>query len=225
MILEDLERLRDIDQDRAKAWGTYIPERKITEYTIGIHQDNADGIFHRLAGALSCKRLEILSAQIHTFSDGLALDRFCVEDRDFVDEPPESRLNEVSRTLVHAIETQTAPVFTTTWSSATTGQDEWQVQPTRIRVDNMTSAAYTVIDIFTHDRPGLLYAISRALYETGASVGYAKIGTYIDQVVDVFYVTDRQRRKILDEEYIDRIKERLNDAIESVGKKSDRVEN
>lgn len=218
MILEDLEKIRDIELDRVKSWGAYIPERNVTEYTIGIHEDNAEGIFHRLAGALRRNRLQILSAQIHTFSEGLALDRFCVEDEDFSGEPTASRLEEVSRELVKAIESPTdeAPVFSQTWRSAATSQDGWHVQPTRISIDNMTSPDYTIIDVFTHDRPGLLYAITRALYELETSVGYAKIGTYIDQVVDVFYVTDLVGNRILGDNDIETIKHRLLAAIESV---------
>jgi hypothetical protein len=41
----------------------------------------------------------------------------------------------------------------------------------------------------------LLYAITRELFELGLSVARAKIGTFLDQVVDVFYVTDQQNGK------------------------------
>ncbi|HXT61088.1 MAG TPA: hypothetical protein VN699_20785, partial [Pirellulales bacterium] len=56
---------------------------------------------------------------------------------------------------------------------------------------------------------GLLYAIGRSLFGSGLSVAVAKIGTYLDQVVDVFYVTDREGRKILDEARLAEIRERL----------------
>jgi len=42
----------------------------------------------------------------------------------------------------------------------------------------------------------LLYKITKALYDLELEVHMAKIGTYIDQVVDVFYLTDRDNRKI-----------------------------
>ncbi len=71
---------------------------------------------------------------------------------------------------------------------------------TRVIADNSTSDAYTILDIFAHDRTGLLYAITRTLFELGLSVARAKIGTYLDQVVDVFYVTDQNNRKIEDEQ-------------------------
>ena len=62
--------------------------------------------------------------------------------------------------------------------------------PLRVVVDNESSDRYTVIDVFAHDRPGLLYAITRALYELNLSVALSKIATHFDQVLDVFFGTD-----------------------------------
>ena len=61
---------------------------------------------------------------------------------------------------------------------------------------------------------GLLYVITRALFEVQVSVSIAKIGTYVDQVVDVFYVTDRAGQKITNERRIEEIKVKLLDAID-----------
>jgi [protein-PII] uridylyltransferase len=63
---------------------------------------------------------------------------------------------------------------------------------------------------------GLLFTIARTLFELGLSVSVAKIGTYLDQVVDVFYVTDQQGRKILDEQRLQEISSRLLGAIDLV---------
>jgi [protein-PII] uridylyltransferase len=81
-------------------------------------------------------------------------------------------------------------------------------------VDNSTSRRYTILDIFAHDRIGLLYTITRTLYELGISVNVAKIGTYLDQVVDVFYVTDEQGHKLEDQERLRAIRNRVMQAID-----------
>ena len=86
-----------------------------------------------------------------------------------------------------------------------------------MNIDNSTSGRFTIIDIFTHDRAGLLYAITRTLFELGLSVGRAKIGTFLDQVVDVFYVTDQQDRKIKDERRLEEIRRRLLEVVEQEG--------
>jgi [protein-PII] uridylyltransferase len=85
-----------------------------------------------------------------------------------------------------------------------------------VLVDNSTSRRNTIFDVFAADRMGLLYTIARALFESGLSVSVAKIGTYLDQVVDVFYVTDAAGRKIVDEERLREIQGRLMTAIEEL---------
>jgi [protein-PII] uridylyltransferase len=72
------------------------------------------------------------------------------------------------------------------------------------------------VDVFTHDRRGLLYRIAQTLFELKLSVALAKIGTYLDQVVDVFYVTDQTGAKIEDEQRLQEINQRLLAAIENL---------
>ena len=62
--------------------------------------------------------------------------------------------------------------------------------PTRVEIDNEVSEDYTVIDIYTHDKVGLLYRITSTLTDLGLYIGVSKISTKVDQVADVFYVKD-----------------------------------
>ena len=216
-ILEDLRRMRELEPNSAVAWGKYLPDRQVTEYTIGVRRPSSLGIFHQLAGALTSNRVNILSAQIHTFADDLILDRFLVIDQDFAGEPPESRLRGVSRAMMDAIDPVVAsvPVFSRIWKeSSARSEVQLEVLPTRVSIDNSSSIDYTILDVFTHDRDGLLYEITRALYELRASVGYAKIGTYLDQVVDVFYLTEEDGEKITDQTRLAEIRDRVSEAIE-----------
>ena len=98
-----MERLRPLSRHDAAAWGRYLPDRRAVEYTIGTYEDITPGIFHRLTGVLTSQRLEILSAEIHTLADGLVLDRFYVQDRDFAGEPPPSRVQEVCGKLTDSL--------------------------------------------------------------------------------------------------------------------------
>ena len=56
-------------------------------------------------------------------------------------------------------------------------------QPTTVEIDNEVSEDYTVIDVFTRDRVGILFAIANALYHLGLSIHLAKITTNVDQVL------------------------------------------
>ena len=62
--------------------------------------------------------------------------------------------------------------------------------PTHITFDNEGSEIYTIIEVDTRDRPGLLYDLTRTLANNNIYIASAVIATYGAQVVDSFYVKD-----------------------------------
>jgi [protein-PII] uridylyltransferase len=72
--------------------------------------------------------------------------------------------------------------------------------PTEVTVDNTVSPHYTVIDVTAPDRMGFLFTVTYALFQLGLVIHLAKITTNVDQVLDVFYVTDSRGAKIADPE-------------------------
>ena len=70
--------------------------------------------------------------------------------------------------------------------------------PTEVTVDNRTSEQFTVIDVFTQDRVGLLFAITHTLFRLGLRIHLARISTNADQALDVFYVSDRNGGQKID---------------------------
>jgi [protein-PII] uridylyltransferase len=215
-IAADLKQLHSLRPGEVLARGRFLTESQLVEYTVTTFEDVAPGVFHKLTGALSAKGLQILSADINTLARGLVLDRFFVLDGDYANQPPQERLENVSHALEQALVEGVNPSFRRVWRSGRQTSATIAPLPTEVRTDNDTSEKFTILDIFTADRLGLLYAISRTLFELGLSVSVAKIGTYLDQVVDVFYVTDRQGRKIADPERLEEIRTRLLGAIEAI---------
>jgi [protein-PII] uridylyltransferase len=216
-IAAELERLHDLPVGDVHSSGRYMPERRTVEFVVGTHEQITPGVFHKLTGALSSQGLQILSAEINTLADGLVLDRFYVVDPDYADEPPPDRLEEVNRAIVTSLRSpkEDAPSFRKIWrSDARRSGEVFNRLPTRVRTDNSTSERFTILDIFASDRMGLLYTITRTLFQLGLSVSLAKIGTYLDQVVDVFYVTDQAGRKIEDEHRLQEITSKLLEAID-----------
>ena len=216
-MMDRLKCLAVLPRDSAVAWGRWLADRKAIEFTVGAYEDITAGIFHKLTGALTSSGMEILSAEIHTLADGLILDRFHVSDLRHTGAPPQERLSEVCRNLEVSlrVESSGSPAFRRTWSRQTTVSPQTGRLPTRVRIDNDTSEQYTILDIFAHDRTGLLYSISRTIFELGLSVHGAKIGTHLDQVVDVFYVTS-DGKKVQAQDRLDEIRARLLEAISAV---------
>ena len=59
-----------------------------------------------------------------------------------------------------------------------------------ITFDNDGSELYTIIEVDTRDRPGLLFDLTRTLANSNIYIASAVIATYGEQVVDTFYVKD-----------------------------------
>src|SRR5581483_6841941 len=77
----------------------------------------------------------------------------------------------------------------------------WSERPsptvaTEVMIDNRASSRYTVIEVLTKDRPGVLFALAEALHQLGVSIAVAKINTEGTKVVDVFYVTTAEGSKL-----------------------------
>jgi [protein-PII] uridylyltransferase len=62
--------------------------------------------------------------------------------------------------------------------------------PTVITFDNVGSEIYTIIEVDTRDRPGLLYDLTRTLANNHVYIASAVIATFGEQIVDTFYVKD-----------------------------------
>lgn len=209
-IADDLRKLKTLQPGEIIAGGQLRYDHETVDYTITTRENVTSGMFFRLAGAFSSKACEILSAEINTLDGGWVLDRFRVRDWDYPKDVPQTRLEEVSAALVDALQsTDLPPLHKGRRVGRTTQVDTPRVLPSLVKIDNSTSRRYTILDIFTTDRPGLLYAIGRTLWELELSISLAKIGAYRDQVMDVFYVTDRKGEKIHDRERLQQIKEYL----------------
>lgn len=215
-IAADLQALRLLPLGGVATTGRYLEERGAVEYVVSTYEDVAPGVFHRLTGALTSKGLEILGAEINTLAHGLIVDRFTVHDGDFRGPPPDFRVREVEAALKRALlePSDQPPRFREVWRTRSGKRPaDLLPQPTRVSCDNSLSPRHTVIDVFANDRPGLLYTITRNIFELGLSVWVAKIGTYYDQVVDVFYVTDDGGRKLPSDGRLDDVRQRLLQAI------------
>ncbi len=213
-LAADLTALHALGEKDIHVQGRFVPENGTVECTVATHESVTPGVFHKLTGALTSQGLGILSAHILTLARGLIVDRFVAVDPDYAEPPPE-RLEAIWQAMRDSLRLETSPSFRQVWSARQGNRTvELAPAPTRVRADNTTSERATILDIFAVDRRGLLYTITKTLFDLNLSVSVAKIGTYLDQVVDVFYVTDLQGRKIQDPARLDLIRTTLVAAID-----------
>jgi [protein-PII] uridylyltransferase len=84
----------------------------------------------------------------------------------------------------------------------------------KVNFDNEASTVSTVVEVESLDRVGLLYEITRGLFETGMSISSAIVATYGELAVDTFYVRDVFGHKITHPGRLAAIEARLTRALE-----------
>ncbi len=180
--IEDPEQGRDIvirlhpDEDRDATRACFV-------------MADHPGIFARLAGALALVGANVVDARSYTTKDGYVTDAFWIQDSD--GHPYEAdRLPRLSM-MIH--KTLNGDVIA---RDALISRDKIKKRekafnvPTHISFDNDGSEIYTIIEVDTRDRPGLLYDLARTLAAANIYIANAVIATYGEQVVDTFYVKD-----------------------------------
>jgi [protein-PII] uridylyltransferase len=199
-ILDELQQVVAIPPGELLVLTRWHPDTSTVGLTFAARKPIVRGVFHRVTGALSSLRLAVLSADIHSFDDEVVIDHFVAQDPDSVGEPPPRRMREIAAAIESVIRSGGRPSFPTVYAEASQTAALEDKFPPRVRIDNASSDTTTIIEVFAHDRVGLLYSIARAIYEVGLSVEAAKIGTYLDQVVDAFHVTEQGGGKVNDPE-------------------------
>jgi [protein-PII] uridylyltransferase len=173
---------------------------RVGTYALTIVAADRAGLLSMIAGALSLAGLSILTAQVFTTEDGMAVDVFEVEGA-FEDEVGEERWREFRGTLRRAIEGRLSLAYRVGEKRKHYPPPRHDV-PVRVAVENDASDFFTVIEVGAPDRIGLLFDVTSALAELHLDVHLAKVATYGARVVDAFYVRDELGRKVDDPERI-----------------------
>lgn len=187
----------------------HFPEKDCS--TVAICTADRPGLFASIAGAMAAMNLDILNARIFTASDGRILDVFRVSHGGRSEiTMAEGRWGRFRATLEAVLEGRVNVERLVEKSHSTILQKRVPKVPTVIQVDNEASGLYTVVEVFTADRIGVLFKITHALHQLGLSIHVAKISTNVDQVADVFFVTDEHGRKVEDSGRIEEIRRTLH---------------
>jgi [protein-PII] uridylyltransferase len=175
------------------------------------------GLFSMITGVMAANGMNILGAQIHTNTNEKVLDILQVNSpQGFVitDENRWGRLESDLRQVLLG-EVRVSALVAKRYRPSILTEKAKPTAPARVEIDNEVSSDYTVIDIYAHDKVGLLYSITSTLTRLGLYIGVSKISTKVDQVADVFYVKDIFGQKLADPIKLDEIRQDLLSAIDS----------
>ena len=174
------------------------------------------GLLARICGAFLAARVNVLSADIHTRGDNLVLDIFRVCDAKHrpVDSERDQRMFE--RVLGESLEDEDfdfAPLIAKARSRLGYRISQEAEIPTSLIVDNRSHPAFTILDIDTPDRIGLLYDLFDAFERLELNLELARITTEKGVAMDTFYLTrETDGGKVVSEREIRKLQRTLHEA-------------
>jgi [protein-PII] uridylyltransferase len=159
---------------------------------------DSESLLSRLCGSLSISDLNIHDAKIFTRKDGIVIDNFNVTDFRTKSTISDEKHVAIRKNITAALNNELHIVaefkkIKTRW---------WRIEnkifrkKDKIKIDFEEYDKYSIIDVHSPDRIGLLYQITNKMNELGLVIYFAKIATKADDVVDAFYVLDRNGKKI-----------------------------
>jgi [protein-PII] uridylyltransferase len=170
------------------------------------------GIFSRLAGALALVGANVVDARTYTSKDGYATAVFWVQDGD--GRPYEvMRLPRLRAMIDKTLRGEVVPRDALKDRDKVKKREREFRFPTHITFDNEGSDIYTIIEVDTRDRPGLLYDLTRTLAGNNIYIASAVIATFGAQVVDSFYVKDMFGLKLHAKSKQEALEKKLRQAI------------
>ncbi len=147
---------------------------------IVICASDAPGLFSRIVGFLSMRKLNIVHGRIYTGKNGIVIDKIAVSNWKDV------WWDGLERDI--AVGLEDAVMKRQEISLASQNRDVHGLFDAFVEIDNESSDLYTLVEIFSQDRIGLLYDISKIFHMKGAGVVYARINTEAGLAQDIFAV-------------------------------------
>jgi [protein-PII] uridylyltransferase len=201
----------------AKQEFLFCHEESRDSWSILVMTKDRPGLLARIFGVLALQNLNVLAAKIFTWADGTAVDTIEVssaieetyDGHDWEAMESELHLAIYQRLgLEHRLSRKLAPM-------RSRPQGVQQRLAAKVTIDNKASELYSVIEVFSEDRIGILYDITKTLSDFGISIYRARIGTKADQIVDVFYVLDHDGKKIEDPAFKNELQQGLLYAVKN----------
>jgi [protein-PII] uridylyltransferase len=166
----------------------------------------------KIAGSFTTASINILSADAYTRDDNIMLDVFRVCNPNFQPVTEESAQKQVETVLHQALgesEFDFGPLLRKARRRSVYQVSAEIELPTKLTISNEVHPAYTVIDLQTADRMGLLYDVLCCFAQLQINIAHSRIATEKGAVFDSFYVNDSEGRKLTNQSLLDRLRSTL----------------
>ncbi len=180
-----------------------IAEQSTDHWSVLVMSRDNPGLLAKICGVMALNNLTVVNAQIFTWTDGTVVDVIDVRPSDGLpfEERDWLKLNEdLDKAVSHRLGLSYR-LYEKLKNNYSHKRDLTGSQDHRVVLDNDGSDDFTIVEVHAADLPGQLYRITQTLADLGINIHKAFIATEVGQLIDVFYVLDRNGRRIEGEEY------------------------
>lgn len=169
---------------------------------------DVNNVFVAVATALAQMGLNIQDARLYSSKSGYTIDTFYVLDEDYqpIGREP-GRLHAVRKALED--ELRLVDHYSEVVRRRTPRQLKQFATPTRTSIHNDPSGNFSVLEVVSPDRPGLLATIGRVFMDFGVRLQNAKISTLGERVEDIFFITDQNKQPLTDPDFCARLQQTI----------------
>ena len=165
-------------------------------------------VFVAVASALDQQNLSIQDARIYNSKSGYTIDTFFVLNQN--GEPLGSNptvLKNIHKALQD--ELRLADNYSEVITRRTPRRLKYFSMPTRTSLSNDMISGYTMLEVISPDRPGLLACIGRIFLQFDVQLQNAKIATLGERVEDIFFISDNQGLPLSDPDMCERLQREI----------------
>ncbi len=198
--IEHARMLTSLSEPEAgKAHIRLLPDTKNAIVRLILYTQDYSGLIGHTVGTLTEAGYSIATLKTFPYGDHCALMTvwFHHQGKAFFEE---ARLQRLQKRLSNTIKQRYID-----FDSQTT-QQQPDHSTSKVAFDNVVSKRSTVIEVRTHNRRGLLFDLTMALNENKLKIHAAKIDTFGNRAMDVFYVRNRFGLKIEAQKHLDKIR-------------------
>ncbi len=183
---------------------------------IFIYPRDRDYLFAVITATMEQLGLNVYGARVYSSADHHTLDTFFVLEQDGRPVPPEGpRAEAIRQALLEHI--QGEEHYLDVVQRHTPRALKHFSAPTETRLNADPVNGYSILEVMTPDRAGLLARIGRVFLAFGIKVQNARITTLGERVEDVFFITDANQQPIGDAEMGESLQRAIREALDQGG--------
>lgn len=215
MVVRHLQLHRDY-ADRLQQRVLLFPEARQGYWSLLMLSKDRPGLLAKLCGVLALHNFSVLAAQIFTWPDGTVVDVLDVQpiaETGFDEQNWQALEDDLNKAVNYRFDVG-LQLHSKKQGFGLKPRRKVQQLEMKVVLDNTSSRRFTVIEVYGGDTPGALYQLTQTLSDFDLDIHRARIATEVEQLIDVFYVLNRDGSKLVDGQQQEKVRQTLLKIIE-----------